>query len=118
MVSFSNPWLAVAVWMGLIFFGSSIPGVSVSSSGVLDFVAHKSIHLVEYSVLFVLLYRASRYTFPQKPLTASFLILFLFALSDEWHQSFVPGRSAKLTDVVIDLASAVVGWLGYRFRVQ
>jgi VanZ family protein len=35
----------------------------------------------------------------------------LFALSDEYHQSFVEGRSSRLTDVVIDTAGAAVALL-------
>jgi len=36
------------------------------------------------------------------------IICMLFAISDELHQRFVPGRSAHLTDVLIDLAGATL----------
>ena len=48
------------------------------------------------------------------------LIVSVFGASDEWHQSFTPGRSATVADWVADtlgagLAAAVyAGWAGYR----
>ena len=35
----------------------------------------------------------------------------LYAASDEWHQSFVPGRHPQLTDVLIDACGAATGLL-------
>jgi hypothetical protein len=44
-----------------------------------------------------------------------------YGVFDEWHQSFVPGRYASLTDVTLDVAGAVLGiwaaaWIGSRAR--
>ncbi|MGC2518223.1 MAG: VanZ family protein [Burkholderiales bacterium] len=44
-----------------------------------------------------------------------------YGVFDEWHQSFVPGRDASLTDVTLDAAGAVLGiwlaaWIGSRAR--
>ena len=54
-------------------------------------------------------------------LKLAILALFLaiaYALSDEWHQSFVPGRSATLSDVMVDASGALIGllliWFGSR----
>ncbi len=33
----------------------------------------------------------------------------LYAISDEWHQKFVPGRSASIWDVAIDAAGVILG---------
>jgi hypothetical protein len=56
-------------------------------------------------------------------LKLAILALFLaiaYALSDEWHQSFVPGRSATLSDVMVDASGALIGllliWFGSRGR--
>jgi VanZ family protein len=39
-----------------------------------------------------------------------------YGVFDEWHQSFVPGRYASLTDVMLDVAGAAFGiWLASRF---
>ena len=35
----------------------------------------------------------------------------LYAMSDEFHQSFSPGRSPKVTDVYIDTLGVIVGAL-------
>lgn len=54
-------------------------------------------------------------------LKLAILALFMaiaYALSDEWHQSFVPGRSATLSDVMVDASGALIGllliWFGSR----
>lgn len=56
-------------------------------------------------------------------LKLAILALFMaiaYALSDEWHQSFVPGRSATLSDVMVDASGALIGllliWFGSRGR--
>lgn len=41
------------------------------------------------------------------------LICVLYAISDEIHQHFVPGRGAQVKDVLIDSAGASVGIVGY-----
>jgi len=52
----------------------------------------------------------------------AFAIAAAYGLFDEWHQSFVPGRYASLTDVALDVAGAVLGvwlaaWIGSRPRI-
>lgn len=56
-------------------------------------------------------------------LKLAILALFMaiaYALSDEWHQSFVPGRSATLSDVMVDASGSLIGllliWFGSRGR--
>ena len=49
----------------------------------------------------------------QRRLLACFLILVAYSLTDEYHQSFVPGRSASLTDCGIDSLGGAVGMLVY-----
>jgi hypothetical protein len=44
-----------------------------------------------------------------------------YGVFDEWHQSFVPGRYASLTDVLLDIVGAMLGiglavWIGSRAR--
>lgn len=86
----------VFLWAGLIFIISSIP--SLPQVGFLwwDFALKKSAHMFEYAVLFYLLIRA------KLPVSTAFLIAILYAISDEIHQRFVPGRTSKLTDVGFD----------------
>jgi len=98
-------FLPVVIWAVLIFLGSMTPGVSVSNVGLVDFLAHKSVHVFEYAVFYVLLYRATG------SFWRSIFILGLYAVSDEYHQTFTTGRSPKITDVIIDLASGELGAL-------
>jgi len=42
----------------------------------------------------------------------AFFLTMIYAISDEYHQSFVPGRSGNLADLVIDATGAAAGlWL-------
>lgn len=65
----------------------------------------KSAHFIEYTVLGVLCFNAF------KPAAAAALIASLYAVSDEIHQLFVPGRSCELRDMIIDIAGISFGIL-------
>lgn len=99
-------WLPVLLWAAVIFAFSSLPqGITPSLEGeALDFLAKKAAHVFEYAVLSLLLYRALR----AHGRSGWWCVLGvgLYALSDELHQSFVPGRGAAFRDVFIDLATA------------
>ncbi len=41
----------------------------------------------------------------------AFAIAAVYAASDEWHQSFIPGRSSNCTDVLVDLVGVTIGVL-------
>ncbi|MCG2686475.1 VanZ family protein [Candidatus Parcubacteria bacterium] len=111
-------WFSVVLWCGLIFIGSSLPSAQVSSNWLVDFVAHKLIHLVEYGVLFVLLHRALRISCPKISvlglLGLSLGLAVAYGVLDEYHQTFLPGRQGRWQDVVVDgigaLGAAVVGY--------
>jgi len=85
------------------------------SISVVNLILRKVAHLIEYSVFTLLLYRSiSR----EQPLRwrpqlacASVGIASLYALSDEFHQLFVPGRRAAVLDWGIDLSGAVLAML-------
>ena len=87
--------------MGLIFYLSSHPSpIKVELFPYLD----KLVHIVEYGVLASLVYRALRDTVvaPHHLFGLAFMIAFLYGVSDEIHQYFVPGREAELFDIVAD----------------
>jgi len=46
---------------------------------------------------------------------AAFLFTMAYSISEEWYQSFVPGRYASLTDVLLDCIGACVGVLAFRW---
>lgn len=66
-----------------------------------DNLLHKAGHIVLYGLLGVSLYVATG-----RSLQGTLIIVTGFALSDEWHQSLVPGRSGRFFDVVLDVVSA------------
>ena len=95
--------------MGLIFFASSTSDPTPLPPGYFD----KVVHLGIYAVLGLLLLRAlargrpSGYT-PRAGVLAV-IAAALYGVTDEWHQSFVPGRTADPMDVVADVAGAALG---------
>jgi VanZ family protein len=101
--------------MGAIFAVSSIPSIATPFEASYDFTFKKLAHVTEYGVLTVLLFNALRLHFTHKrhALLTAVLVAIVYACSDEWHQSLVPGREGRLRDVGIDSIGAVVAslWL-------
>ncbi len=99
-----SAWAPVVGWAALIFWMSSIP--SLNSGLEFDFLLRKIAHMAEFGILAGLCFRGLRKTWPQvsvkKWILVSFFFSFLYALSDEWHQGHVPGRTAAAADVIID----------------
>ena len=79
----------------------------------LTFIVRKGAHFSAYAVICILwsLLFSEYNIFGKRNLLFSFLICFLYACSDEIHQTFVPGRSGELRDVLIDSCGAVTGYL-------
>ena len=104
-----NFWLPVLVWAIVIFSFSASPTSSTSEVHWQDFVVKKSAHIFEYAVFSFLLYRALRGSgvSAKKSVYYSFLIAVLYGLTDEFHQSFTPGREPKLRDVFFDSFGAL-----------
>lgn len=71
----------------------------------------KAAHMTEYAVLgaTVLVPLLIIYNRKQSIFWCSILICFLYAVSDEFHQTFIPGRSGEVKDVLIDTIGAVIG---------
>lgn len=108
------------LWMALIFTLSSIstlPGPEIISW---DFVFKKGAHMFVYAVLFWLVLRSITWNRqPQKKdFVMTFALVFLYALSDEWHQSFTPGRTPKWYDIAYDLWGAWAAFVGVQLRVD
>ncbi len=77
----------------------------------IDFFVRKSAHAFEYAVLCVLLVLTIRKYKKTSGFVSAFGITFLYSISDEIHQIFVPGRAGRITDVMIDMLGAAVGML-------
>lgn len=99
-------WDALAlIWMGLIFYLSSQPQLP-SAPGWWDLLFKKGGHLGGYLVLGTLYAQGwGRGRPPWQP----WLAAVLYAVSDEVHQAFVPGRHPWVVDVLIDGTGAALG---------
>lgn len=100
--SFVRYWLPVLVWAGLIFALSSVPDLGTGLGGW-DLVLRKIAHTAEYAILGALLVRATGRA------GLAFALGTLYAISDEIHQSFVPGRLGSPLDVAIDAVGVAIG---------
>lgn len=127
-------WVAVIVWMCVIFYLSDQVASDSSqlSSGITEFIMNgmnqilpklqlelvemsffvrKAAHFTAYFILGALLLHACWHSgfSGVRGIVLSFIIAVLYAISDEVHQLFVPGRSGEIRDVVIDSAGALSG---------
>jgi VanZ family protein len=102
-------WLPPLAWMGLIFYLSAQSKLPTPPEPVLDLMLKKGAHFGVYAILVFLWWRAlSRATMSGwAALGLAFVITLAYSLSDEFHQSFVPGRRPSLSDVLIDVLGAV-----------
>lgn len=108
-------WSPPLVWAAVIFLFSSITTASTSEIYWQDFIVKKLAHIVEYGIFAVLIYRALLGTNHKKSTAAflSVLIAILYGATDEYHQSFTPGREPRARDVVFDTIGAgiFVWWI-------
>ncbi len=121
--TFLNYFLLI-FWMGIIFYLSSQPDLKSGFESQIDFILRKIAHMAEYAALTFLAWRAfaggKETEFPEVSLvseTPRFLIYaiifsILYAISDEYHQTFVAGRVGSLVDVLIDSAGIVIAGVG------
>lgn len=125
---FANPWwIAVAAWLGVIAFSStsmagrgseaaffSLSAVlfrylhpSYTEYLVIHFLADKSVHVIMFAVLGILLWQAI-------PSWRWKLVIILavggvVGSCSEWLQSFFPGRDPAIRDVLINVGSTALG---------
>ena len=96
------------------------PWLSSHDIDLIHELIRKSGHIVEYFVLGLLLFRAFRADSLQKwrlQWTLNVMIMvIIFAISDEFHQSFVASRTSSLFDVGIDSAGGVLSQIAIIVR--
>ena len=107
------------MWIALIFYVSSIPYLGIKGlDEIANQISRKSIHVIIYGILTLLIW----YSFPKLDIHLPMKILLctvlsiLFAISDEFHQYFIPGRCCNAEGVFFDLIgiAAVIAWLGIK----
>lgn len=112
----------VVVAMGTIFFLSHQPGDSLSLPEIpgMDKVAHMAAYGFLAATLLVAFSDEQKQTKPKRVLWFTVLFSVLYGISDEFHQSFIPGRSSSFFDVLADCAGATLTaalWFRWRKRI-
>jgi VanZ family protein len=136
-----SKWLPVLLWATVIFLFSTehfaapqssrilgpllnwlFPGITPEQFASVQFVVRKLGHWFEYLILAVLLYRAlhaeSGGRSAVRPGVMTIAFALVWAITDEFHQSLVPSRTASIVDVIIDGFGALCGtfWMYLRHR--
>lgn len=131
-------WIAVIFWMALIFYLSHQPAAISNefSSGITEMIINtlenlassfqfhieelhhiirKNAHFFAYLILGMLVLNGLRRSgvFGKRGIGIALLICILYAITDEVHQLFIPGRSGEARDVLIDSAGAGTGIVIY-----
>jgi len=105
------------IWMGLIFALSSRSTLVEIENDAGEKFFYKISHVIAYAILAWLWWRAL--TPPRETswpiLFAASILTVLYAISDEYHQSFVPGRHASLYDILFDTSGALAMILLIRY---
>lgn len=123
-------WIILIGWMIFIFYMSNQPadvsngqsdfvlilveslGFNISANyiGIAITIIRKGAHFTEYLILNLLYFNMLRlYISNKKALIYSIILSFIYASTDEFHQTFVEGRAGRFTDVLIDTSGAFTG---------
>ena len=98
-------WIATVAWMAVIFGLSSIPGSSVPGRG--GTFAHFGVYAILGALLFLALLHET--SVPGRALALAVLFASAYAVTDELHQAFVPGRVPDAFDWGVDTIGALFG---------
>lgn len=133
----------LVVWMAVIFFASTgtfsgsntsrivgpllrwlFPAISEEQLALAHLIVRKAAHFAEYAILGWLAAAAfttsSREMLRRRWFLLSFTLVVVYALTDEYHQSFVETRGASIYDSLIDMAGGFAGLviLAVRYRIK
>jgi len=98
-------WIPALVWMAVIFGFSHQPALKTSSIDWQDFIIRKTAHVTEYfilTLLFLLPLHQSLGLSRKKALVVAVVLALIYAITDEYHQTFITGREGRFRDVGID----------------
>ncbi|HEY0366428.1 MAG TPA: VanZ family protein [Pyrinomonadaceae bacterium] len=136
---FVSYYLPLIAWIAFISFASSdnfnagntsriigplilwlFPNTKPETLAVIHFITRKIAHFTEYAILGFLAARAfrtsSRPAIGQRWFLICATLVVVYALIDEYHQSFVPSRTASIFDSLIDMAGGLTALLIVRRR--
>lgn len=135
--SFLSRYLPLIAWLAFISYASSnsfsaantsriigplvlwlFPHTSAETMATIHFIIRKIAHFTEYAILGFLAARAFR-TSPRPAISGRWFLIcatlvVVYALMDEYHQSFVPSRTASIFDSLIDMAGGLTALLVVR----
>ena len=105
-----NNWLPPFLWACLIFTFSSFPTGTTTDFYLGDFLIKKTAHIMEYGIFATLIYRGLINSKIEKKKALWYAVIFalLYGITDEFHQSFTPGRGPTVRDVIIDTTGASI----------
>ena len=134
MAALLKRYLPLIAWLAFISYASSdafnagntsriigplvlwlFPNTSAETLATIHFITRKIAHFTEYAILGYLAARAFR-TSPRPAISRrwfliSLLLIVAYALLDEYHQSFVPSRTASIFDSFIDMSGGLTALL-------
>lgn len=139
MARFLSRYLPLVAWLVFISYASSdsfnagntsriigplvlwlFPNTTPETLALIHLITRKAAHFTEYAILAFLAARAFR-TSPRPALAnrwfiAALVLVVAYALLDEYHQSFVPSRTASIYDSLVDMAGGLTALLIIRCR--
>lgn len=118
------------IWMIIIFLMSNSSAIESSNqSGLittlinkilmlehfefLNFIIRKLAHLFEYMILGILMINCLKNYNIKNYFLLAIILCFIYACTDEIHQVFIPGRSGKIQDVLLDTFGSIIGIVSY-----
>jgi VanZ family protein len=108
-------YLPPMLWAMVIFLFSSQTNLPGFEESAYDFILKKLAHIFVYLVLYLLVFRAVKITIKADNskliLLLPVVICIMYATSDEFHQSLVPGRYATLRDIGYDMIGVGIAFL-------
>lgn len=106
-------WMAAIFWESSIGDYSSVPGVKEGHNDLLSSI----VHLISYLILCFLLIKSfvASGVKNNKAILYGFIITVFYGATDEWHQLFVPGREAHVSDWLLDVSGAIITIYFYKY---
>jgi VanZ family protein len=102
--------LPLLIWSVVIFSFSNRQKVAFVDNYTVSFFIFKTLHVLEYTVLYFLWVRVFHLLKIKNKYWWALLAIFLYGLSDEFHQSWIPGREGKIRDALVDSLGGFLGW--------
>jgi VanZ family protein len=92
-------WIPAILVMAVIFGFSSIPSQEMPSFGFWDLAVKKGAHMLGYGLLALMYWNGLH--FDRRRVWLALLLTVIYAVTDEFHQSYVPGRHPSWVDALI-----------------